>query len=363
LLSRTKFSDASTVFPVVESYFQFPELCKMRYISVVRTARAICRRPDFAGSDYIFHSPASFFSGLFRRLRRKGITGAARATLELFAEESLIRTIRGHRDVMGLLNRPSTKELNKRFGTSSKYLRPYLGRRFGRKARRDILLHHYRFLAACAPEDFHHKILDHSHILWQQTGEQNLAIGLCPNPRYEGELSLVFYAADIPIFELSFTIGPGSSVGSSEADIMLIGRVQGGRRNDLIRVAARICRHISPKYLLAAAAQSLAMALGIRSIAAVGNEEQVSDSDDPFYLSDYDVFWESLLAAKAPSNFYQSALPFPQKPLSEVPTSHRRNTKLKRQFKESVGLAVAHAFTTGLLNRDFVVPAMAEKAD
>ncbi len=154
-----------------------------------------------------------------------------------------------------------------------------------------------------------------------------LAIALTPNPRYEGELTLVFLAAGISIFELSFTIVPGSVAGSRHQTVLLIGRIQGGRRNDLIKIAARTCRHISPRFLLLAAAQSIGALLGAGAVMGVSNAEQVSGSDDPFYLANYDEFWETLDAIKTPKNFYELSIPFPQKPLSEVPMSHRAQHK------------------------------------
>ncbi len=68
------------------------------------------------------------------------------------------------------------------------------------------------------------------------------------------------------------------------------------------------------------------MALGLEAVVGPSNEEQVSGSDDPFYLTNYDEFWKTLHATKTAANFYELPLPFPKKPLGELPlTSARRS--------------------------------------
>jgi uncharacterized protein VirK/YbjX len=280
------------------------------------------------------------------------------------AGEPLGQALAGRRQIVDVLNAPSTRRLEKKCRASHKYLTSYLAKPFDKVMRRGILLHHYRYMAATTPPDFHDRIVDAPFVLWRHTGgRQELAITLKPNLPHEeelsfsneGELSLVFLAAGINIFELSFTIAPGGVAGSTAKDALVIGRIQGGRRYDLIKIAVQMCRQVSPKYLLMAAAQGIAQVLGLGALIGPGNETQVYGRDDPLhltdYVTDYNAFWETLHATRTAQGFYELPLPFPETPLSELALSHRRRTRLKREFKDAVRAEVARSFATDLLKR------------
>jgi uncharacterized protein VirK/YbjX len=288
---------------------------------------------------------------LLRKLRKEGPVAVVKALHEFFGEEPLAAAIAGHRQMRALFDQPELRLLKARPGIVRKYLSVYLAKGFSRQTRRQIVSHHYHYLAANAAPDFYARILSQPFVLWRQADEGiPLQIALIPNlgSRYEGELSLVFSAMEISVFELSFTIAPGVVVGSACENVMLIGRVQGGRRFDLIRRATKACEDVSPKNLLMMAAQSFAMALELEAIAGVGNDRQVGnpDSGDPFFLVDYDEFWQTQLAARTGGGFYELPLPLPQKPLSDVSASHRRRARNRRLYKDTVTSVVREAVQT-----------------
>jgi uncharacterized protein VirK/YbjX len=216
-----------------------------------------------------------------------------------------------------------------------------MAKRLGKIERQQILLSHYRFLEKVAPRDFHARLLRGPLTVWEAVrGETSCAINLSINPRHDGELSLNFTTNAISVYNLSFTIALGEHVGSTYHYALLIGRLQGCRRYDLMKAASRACRHISPKYLLLAAAESFASSLGIGVLAGVSTDNQVSNAHNPAFTFDYDECWETLCGVKNGKGFYEIPLPIFKKSLEEIPSSHRRNTRLKRAFKAAVGAAV-----------------------
>ena len=278
---------------------------------------------------------------LLHRLRTHPAFISIKSFLRLFNEEAMAPSVARYLRVRAELNKPATRELNAKHQTALRYLNPYLAKRFGKIARQQILLSHYRFLEKVASRDFHARLLRAPLTVWEAVhGKTSCAINLSINPRHDGELSLNFTVNAILIYNLSFTIVPGEHVGSTYHHALLIGRLQGRRHFDLMKVASRACRHISPKYLLLAAVESFARSLGICVFAGVSTDNQVSNNHEPAFTFDYDECWETLCGVRNEIGFYEIPLPVFKKPLEEIPSSHRRNTRLKRAFKDAVGVAV-----------------------
>jgi uncharacterized protein VirK/YbjX len=294
---------------------------------------------------------------LLHKLRGHPAFISIKSFLRLFNEEAMWPSIARYLQVRTELNKPATRELNARHQTALRYLNPYLAKGIGKIARQQILLSHYRFLEKVASRDFHARLLRAPLTVWEAAhGETACAINLSLNPRYDGELSLNFTVNAISVYNLSFTIAPSEHVGSSYQHALVIGRLQGRRRYDLMKVASRACRHISPKYLLLAAAESFAFSLGICVFAGVSTDNQVSHNHDPAFTFDYDECWETLCGVRNEKGFYEILLPVFKKPLKEIPSSHRRNTRLKRAFKAAVGAAVRDVVSTHVIRQPLRAP-------
>ena len=284
------------------------------------------------------------------RLRAHPAFISIKSFSRLFSEEAMAPAVARYLRVRTELNKPATRELNTKHQTALRYLNPYLAKGFGKIERQQILLSHYRFLEKIASRDFHTRLLRAPLTVWEVgQGKTSCAINLSTNPRHDGELSLNFTVDGVLVYNLSFTIVLGEHVGSTYHHALLIGRLQGRRHYDLLKVASRACRHISPKYLLLAAVESFALCLGIRVIAGVTTDNQVSNNHDPDFTFDYDECWETLCGVRNEIGFYEIRLPVFKKPLEEIPSSHRRNTRLKRGFKDAVGVAVGDVVSTCVL--------------
>jgi uncharacterized protein VirK/YbjX len=103
--------------------------------------------------------------------------------------------------------------------------------------------------------------------LWQETIEQRvfeIRLSFTGELHHEGDLLLEFLEDRVPLYHLSFTITPGSLVGSEYAQVALIARVQGVLGQfDAIRRATKICLDIAPPHLLMGAVQGVCGALKV----------------------------------------------------------------------------------------------------
>jgi uncharacterized protein VirK/YbjX len=145
-------------------------------------------------------------------------------------------------------------------------------------------------------------------------------------------------ANSLPLYHLSYSIAPGQLVGSTAAQVILIGRVQGvAGEFDAIRHATKTCLDVAPPYLLMAALQGIAKALHVRVIGGVKNEEQLiaSIDDSRIVYFNYDEFWRAHLGIEA-EKFYLMPVPIPERPLELISTVHRRRTRIKRRFKSEI---------------------------
>jgi uncharacterized protein len=284
-----------------------------------------------------------------RRLLKEGMSADVVSLFRrTILNEPLSATVGGHLNVCRSFGSQQIQPLTKRFPNfSNKYLSSYLAKSFNKAARREILLHHYRFLAEHARSDFYEEIVGRQYVLWQNRTQKNcfaIALSIDFQRHEEGDLSLIFLSDDIPLFHLSFSILPGSLIGSDARDVMLIARLQGTKdRLDAIRIATKLCQQIAPPRLLMVAAQSIASVLSIELIGGVSNTEQLVKTVQEFPF-DYDTFWQTFLAEKTGGGFFLMPVPLPQKPIEMISALHRHRTRCKRRFKEHVANSVGHSF-------------------
>ena len=293
---------------------------------------------------------------LLRKVFSENIFVVAWDVLKLVADEPLIELIHGHYKIVRLMNQPGTSALTNRYPRqASKYFSDYLARSFSKKSRREILGFHHRYLTARLQTSFYERILSHRALLWQKFEDQHAyAITLSFNAQwhYEGDLSLTFEKNGSPLYEISFTIVPGKLIGCNASEVLLVARVQGAKEQaEAIRTATRACHDIAPPHLLLAALQEIAGALDIGAIGGVSNDDQLAKSltaERECYF-DYDAFWETFLVREKGARSYEIDVPFPQKPLRQITTVHRRRTRLKRAFKDRIAADVERSFADQFL--------------
>lgn len=265
------------------------------------------------------------------------------ATIDFILSKGIVRafdksakillTLRRLPKIVCVLTDPNTIALTRHYpGLIYKWQGRYLAKSFRSKQRSQILKFHYEYIANRVNARFYKRLLDGKLLLWQRTvtGEF-VAISLCiPEHGREGDLSLILEKDSMPIYELSFTLLPGTLVGIAAAETMFVARIQGRKGQfDMIKAATKISRDISPPYLLMAAAEGLASALDVKFVAGVGTKDQLCKGR----TFNYDSFWATFLAAKTRANFYVISIPISGRPLEECNPTHRRRTQRKREFK------------------------------
>jgi uncharacterized protein VirK/YbjX len=227
-----------------------------------------------------------------------------------------------------------------------KYLGDYLWLSLPTAQRREALAGHYQTLNALAGTVTPYLSSRTGTILWQgdipDSDESSLVIfepaKLAP---MEGELQLRFSFRSRDLFTITFLLAPGHLFGSSAQTVLFIGGIQGGvdcRRE--IREASKINGEISPAKMLIIAIEAIAATFDIAEILAVSEDEQISHgyASDKMRL-DYHAFWTEAGGSRC-GIFYHLAPRKPDKPLAEIPISHRSRTKRKRekraQIRESI---------------------------
>jgi hypothetical protein len=175
-----------------------------------------------------------------------------------------------------------------------------------------------------------------------------ISISHCFDYPPEGELMLIFSQNQHALYDLTFTIVPGKTIGSSASRVMLVANVQGasGKIND-IRRAMKACNRIAPPYVLVSAAESVAAALQINAIVGVSNKQHLwkTNQGPPYFVFDYDEFWESFPGTRSDIGLYEISIPIPIKPLETVKSNQRRRAIRKRELGAEISRSVYRALS------------------
>ena len=256
--------------------------------------------------------------------------------------------------LLGVMTRPGTRDLTKRYPKLiNKFFGTYLHLDFDKAARQEILTLHYTYMGNRISPTFYSDITDNKIVLWRREEDMavcEIALMFDQQNHYEGDISLVFEIDNIPIYIIGFSIVPGRLIGAPTAQAILIGRIQGTRgRCEEIKRATKLCRDITPPYLLVDASIEIAKALDIDYLGGVDSKGQVTIGEKESFFN-YDAFWCAYHAEKTVNNIYAMSVYYEVTPLSALKPSHRRRTKLKRMFRREVAEHVASIFVQECLS-------------
>ena len=259
---------------------------------------------------------------------------------------TLLHNVRAQVRILRVLSRPTYKRLikvNPRLPFKYTAM-DYLARGLTVPQHVECFIHHYRRLPDALSEDVLEKVLLEDILLDEmQDGGNRFAIrmGFSRPWDYEGELSLNLEVNGEIVFVLSFTIVPGSVVGSEMHEVVLISRVQGVRGcYGQIQIATKALCDVAPPAVLFAALCGIAKAFGIRAMAGI-----TADMKPEFHLCEgeanhiqeaYDGFFAELGAIRGPREFYLAPLPPPEKPMALIKRGHKLRTKRKRALKRQI---------------------------
>lgn len=310
------------------------------------------------GATIIFQSAADMMRTLFLKV----VDGRPLHTLGhhiagIAMSESPGDAIAGHRQIMRLMQQPQMAPLlawEPRL--ANRYFGSYLSTRFDKKARRQSFHHHYEYMNRHASQSFYKETLGRAPTLWERAdGETVYSVNIAFNTEWqcEGDLSLIFSRNGKSLFRLSFAIVPGHLVGSRFESVLFVACVQGAKGHfEEIRRATKCCGEVAPQHLLLVAAQAVAQSLSVPCIGGIGNREQISrgSASDATFVFDYESFWRDHFAIRN-DIYFEMPLPLYQKPLMEIAIAHRRRTRRKRRFKESVCDEIQESFSAAFLKR------------
>jgi uncharacterized protein VirK/YbjX len=211
--------------------------------------------------------------------------------------------------------------------------------------RRRALAGHYRRLEAIACASPGLDGWCDGMLLWEAPTEGEHSLGVFLEPAkfapMEGELQLRFAWGRRNLFTLTFLFAPGDLFANPADTILFIGGVQGAVDCRVeMREAAKSNGEIAPAVMLLLTIRALAKILDIEQIVAAGEEEQISKSyaSDRMKL-DYRKFWTEAGGLRRGS-YYILPIENIEKPLHEIPISHRSRTRRKRERKRHISDAI-----------------------
>jgi uncharacterized protein VirK/YbjX len=263
---------------------------------------------------------------------------------------SMSRNIPSQLAVLRLLSRPEYMRLaqtSPRFAVKFHGL-DYLARGLTTNQRVACFLHHYRRLPDGLPARSLSSVLfkDVTVDEIREGGHRfGVTLGLSRPWDYEGEMSLNFEVNGQLVFILSFTIVPGWVVQSEFNEVLLISRLQGVKgRFAEIQLATRTLCDVAPPAMLVGALCGLADAYGIEGMAGINAqmkpEFHLCPGEAAHIHRAYDAFFTEIGATLAPSGFYLSPIPLPEKPMSLIKKGHKTRTREKRALKRKVAARV-----------------------
>lgn len=157
----------------------------------------------------------------------------------------------------------------------------------------------------------------------------------------EGEIQIRFAAGDQTLFTLTFLLAPGDLFGLADDTVIFVGGVQGGVNCRIeMRQAAKRNGEIAPAAMLLLTLRSFATVLGVKTILAVSESDQIAQSyaSDKLKL-DYRDFWAQ--AGGYPQGAcFVLANNHIDRPLHDIPISHRRRTRRKRERRDAIRAAI-----------------------
>jgi uncharacterized protein VirK/YbjX len=147
-------------------------------------------------------------------------------------------------------------------------------------------------------------------------------------PGKEGELSISWHLVGniSPLASLSFTIIP-----SSEGLSLYIGGLQGAfgaNSREMVAEASKAFSGLSPKRVVIEALYAFSKHIGVHSVLAVSDDQQISQTKKSKYFS-YDEYWQELGAHRNTENDYLLPLQLVRTQILDAPT--KRRAKYRRQ--------------------------------
>lgn len=252
--------------------------------------------------------------------------------------------------------------------------RHYLAKGLRLRERVLCVLNHYRFEDDTFDAAYKRAVYrDGGLVLWRhEAGGRRFTIRLHMANRLnaEGDLTLALLCGDACLHRLSFSWVEGTFAGAASPILPFVARNQGHRGDaaDAIDAFEAAFPNNSPSFFCAAALHGVAQALGMPELAAVKSSFQsaCTPADADRFAKAYDDFWHTLGGVERPGRAWHIALPFRLRPLSEMPSKHRKRAAARREhwraIAESARLALSAHVVPGVTH-PIAVPSASPIAD
>jgi hypothetical protein len=224
--------------------------------------------------------------------------------------------------------------------------RDYLVKGLGASQRVQAVLSHYRFEESTFDAAYLQAVYgEHALALWEHEADGSrfaIRLEMASRGNAEGDLTVALVADGACLHRLSFSWIPGAMAGTDIPVVPFIARNQGrwADAGTAFDAFERAFPNNSPSFFCFAAMQGIALAVGLDRVVAVRGESHIAYDPDPekHFANAYDGFWKILGGAEIPGrDGYLIPLPFYVKPLSEMPSKHRKRAAQRREHWRIIG--------------------------
>ncbi|WP_296950092.1 DUF535 family protein [uncultured Massilia sp.] len=224
--------------------------------------------------------------------------------------------------------------------------RDYLVKGMSARRRVQAVLSHYRFEQATFDAAYLQAVYGERRLaLWEHEAEGSrfaIQLEMASRSNAEGDLTVALVADGKCLHRLSYSWLPGAMLGAEVPVVPFIARNQGrwvdsGAAFDAFE---RAFPNNSPSFFCFAAMQGIAQAVGIDRVVAIRSECHIAydPAPDKHFANAYDGFWKILGGTGMPGREgYLITLPFYVKPLSEMPSKHRKRAAQRREHWRVIG--------------------------
>ncbi|ALK99341.2 MULTISPECIES: DUF535 family protein [unclassified Massilia] len=234
--------------------------------------------------------------------------------------------------------------------------RHYLAKGMSLRQRVRCVLAHYRFEEAAFDAAYKRAVYrDGGLALWRHEHADDgwrfeIRLEMASRLSAEGDLTIAMRAtapaggaAGVVLHRLSFSWADGAFAGCAAPVVPFIACNQGRRADAANAFAAfeQAFPNNSSSFFCFAALQGIAQALGFSEVMAVKSAWQSAwtPADARHFTNAYDGFWATLGGVPTAACCWRIALPFYLKPLSEMPSKHRKRAALRRRHWQAIGEA------------------------
>jgi len=276
-------------------------------------------------------------------------------------DKKFISKFRMHRAVLQTLS-PFRKEKLIFFRTTLMYILPYLSKSFTVSLKQNILIDHYTFLKKKFSVIQLHQLFNGNglEVYSEINGYDRYNVLLKPvtsHLEFEGSMSLLFKQNNITLYSLSFTFIHASVFGIDDAPyIVYISALQGSKNEyERIRASTKCFKENSLPVILFKALEAIALSLNIKHCLGVSARNHVSLKEsgqfERFY-NNYDIFWINNGGILIKDE-YLLRFPLTQKPIEQIPQTHRNRTVKKRQKMQQLATDITRAMDRFLQQSSF----------